>query len=300
VRSIRRGAFDCLAKPFDDVIRVRNTVGRALERVTLVRRNRELERALALPEGAPAPEVGPGGALNCGCPSDRVREGRFGACLMDEPERVADIVAAMQSSVAVPVTVKCRIGIEPTASALDDYDYLVDFVAAVARRGCRTFIVHARKAILSGLSPKQNREVPPLRHEIVRRLKADFPELEIVLNGGVRSVAEVRSHLDALDGVMIGREAYQNPYLLTDLHTAIVDRYFASPTREAVVRAYLPYVASQFERGVRQNALTRPLLGLYFGQQGARAWRRYLSEQSRTCPDPRFLLDSLRLVAAAA
>jgi tRNA-dihydrouridine synthase A len=196
--------------------------------------------------------------------------------------------------------VKCRIGIEPTASALDDYDYLVDFVAAVARRGCRTFIVHARKAILSGLSPKQNREVPPLRHEIVRRLKADFPELEIVLNGGVRSVAEVRSHLDALDGVMIGREAYQNPYLLTDLHTAIVDRYFASPTREAVVRAYLPYVASQFERGVRLNALTRPLLGLYFGQQGARAWRRYLSEQSRTCPDPRFLLDSLRLVAAAA
>ncbi|HSN71057.1 MAG TPA: tRNA dihydrouridine(20/20a) synthase DusA [Steroidobacteraceae bacterium] len=239
--------------------------------------------------------------LNCGCPSDRVQSGRFGACLMDEPERVAACVAAMRVAVTVPVTVKCRIGIEPSRSALTGYRFLAGFVETVAAAGCSVFVVHARKAILDGLSPKQNREVPPLQYEVVARLKQDFPALGIVLNGGVRRLTEVAAHLETFDGVMIGREAYQNPYLLAELHGAICDPGWRAPTREEVVRAYVPYVQARVAEGHRLTALTRPLHGLYAGRPGARSWRRFLSEQAARPQTPaEFLVDSLRIVREAA
>jgi tRNA-dihydrouridine synthase A len=239
--------------------------------------------------------------LNCGCPSDRVQSGRFGACLMDEPGRVADCVAAMRAAVDVPVTVKCRIGIEPTRSTLSDQEFLAGFVGTVAAAGCEVFVVHARKAILDGLSPKENREVPPLRYEVVSRLAADFPTLTIVLNGGVRRLTDVLGHLETFAGVMIGREAYQNPYLLAELHGAVVDPAWRGPTREDVVRRYVPYVGARLAEGHKLNALTRPLLGLYAGRPGARSWRRYLSEQAtRPQTAAEFLLDSLRIVREAA
>ncbi len=212
--------------------------------------------------------------MNVGCPSKRVRAGRFGACLMAEPERVADCVAAMGSAVAIPVTVKTRIGIDHQ----DSYAALAAFVERVAGHGCETFIVHARKAWLNGLSPKQNRDVPPLRYDIVGRLKQDFPSLTIVLNGGVTSLAQVRRHLTRLDGVMIGREAYHNPYMLADADRCIFGDQRAAPSRRDIVEAYLPFVAEELERGARLAPLTRHLTGLYLGQAGARAWQRAVSE----------------------
>ncbi len=212
--------------------------------------------------------------MNVGCPSKRVRAGRFGACLMAEPERVAECVAAMQSVVSIPVTVKTRIGIDHQ----DSYEDLAAFVGRVAGRGCDTFIVHARKAWLSGLSPKQNRDVPPLRYELVRRLKQDFPHLTIVLNGGVSSLEQARRHLARVDGVMIGREAYHNPYMLADADRWMVGDQRAAPTRREIVEAYLPFVARELARGARLAQLTRHLTGLYLGQPGARTWRRAVSE----------------------
>jgi len=212
--------------------------------------------------------------MNVGCPSKRVRAGSFGACLMAEPERVAACVAAMQSVVGIPVTVKTRIGIDHQ----DSYEALADFVGQVADHGCNTFIVHARKAWLTGLSPKQNRDVPPLRYDIVGRLKEDFPTLTIVLNGGVTSLGQVREHLTRLDGVMIGREAYRNPYVLADADGLIFDDHRAAPTRREIVEAYIPYVTRELEGGARLAHLTRHLTGLYLGQSGARAWRRALSQ----------------------
>jgi tRNA-dihydrouridine synthase A len=212
--------------------------------------------------------------MNVGCPSKRVRAGSFGACLMAEPERVAACVAAMQSVVGIPVTVKTRIGIDHQ----DSYEALADFVGQVADHGCNTFIVHARKAWLTGLSPKQNRDVPPLRYDIVGRLKEDFPTLTIVLNGGVTSLGQVREHLTRLDGVMIGREAYRNPYVLADADGLIFDDHRAAPTRREIVEAYIPYVTRELEGGARLAHLTRHLTGLYLGQPGARAWRRALSQ----------------------
>lgn len=210
--------------------------------------------------------------LNVGCPSDRVQSGRFGACLMAEPALVRDCVAAMRAAVDVPVTVKSRIGIDDH----DDYDFLRDFVGTVAESGCDTFIVHARKAILAGLSPKENREVPPLRYEMVYRLKQDFPQLSIMINGGVRDLDAVRAHLAKVDAVMIGREAYHNPYFLAELDREL--HGVEPPTREAVMTAFMDYVEARLKEGVRLTAMTRHVLGLYLGRPGARRWRRQLSE----------------------
>jgi tRNA-dihydrouridine synthase A len=215
--------------------------------------------------------------LNCGCPSSRVQSGRFGACLMAEPELVARCFAAMQDAVAVPVTVKCRI-------AIDDQDENVAldrFVAEVARAGCRTFIVHARKAWLQGLSPKQNRDVPPLDYGRVHRLKADRPELEIMVNGGIGGLDEVDGHLERVDGVMLGRAAYQEPWILADVDR----RLFGAPNRVAsrsqAIEAYLPHVEGELGRGVPLAAMTRHVLGLFNGLPGARAFRRHLAETAR-------------------
>jgi len=215
--------------------------------------------------------------INVGCPSDRVQSGRFGACLMAEPGIVAACYTAMSDAASIPVTVKTRIGIDER----DSYEDLADFVGTVASAGCGTFIIHARKAWLSGLSPKQNREVPPLRYETVYRLKRDFPHLEIVINGGIASQDAAAEHLQRVDGVMIGREAYHNPY-----HLAGIDRRFfgddaTPPTRHAVLAAYLPYVTRQLALGVPLGRMSRHLVGLFQGVPGARAWRRRLSEDSR-------------------
>ena len=211
--------------------------------------------------------------MNVGCPSKRVRAGSFGACLMAEPQRVAECVAAMATAVSIPVTVKTRIGIDHQ----DSYEALAAFVSQVAAEGCNQFIVHARKAWLTGLSPKQNREVPPLRYDMVRRLKQDFPDLTIVLNGGVTSLVQAQQHLSRLDGVMIGREAYHNPYMLVGADRDIFGEQRAAPSRRDIVEAYLPYVVEELARGARLAPLTRHLTGLYLGQTGARAWRRAVS-----------------------
>jgi tRNA-dihydrouridine synthase A len=211
--------------------------------------------------------------LNVGCPSDRVRSGRFGAALMATPERVAECVAAMSDRVRVPVTVKTRLGIDDC----DSYGFLRNLVQHVARAGCRTIIVHARKALLSGLSPKENREIPPLDYERVYRLKTDFPALEVVINGGLDGVRKSRAQLDHVDGVMLGRRAYREPYLLAALDAALFghDRV---PSREHALAAYLRYIRHELSRGTPLNGMTRHLMGLYAGQPGARRWRRLLSE----------------------
>jgi tRNA-dihydrouridine synthase A len=214
--------------------------------------------------------------LNLGCPSDRVQRGRFGACLMVEPDLVADCVAAMIAAVDVPVTVKTRIGVDET----DSYEALQAFVAKVAAAGCRCFTIHARKAWLSGLSPKENREVPPLRYEVVYALKRDFPELEIVLNGGVQSLEEAQAHLAQVDGVMIGRAAYQTPYVLAEADRLVFGEPAAPKSREQVVADFLPYVERQLAEGVPLKSITRHMLGLFNGLPGARAWRRHLAEEA--------------------
>ena len=213
--------------------------------------------------------------LNCGCPSERVQRGSFGACLMAEPRLVADCVKAMVDTVMIPVTVKHRIGIDK----FESYDFVRDFVGTVADAGCNVFIVHARNAILKGLSPKQNREVPPLKYDFVYRLKKDFPHLTIVLNGGVHTSGEIENHLAHVDGVMLGREAYHNPYLL-----ASFDRDFFGVdekiiTREAVEAKLAIYAAQQSVNDVPRHSIMRHTLGLYRGLPGARAWRRSMSQQ---------------------
>jgi tRNA-dihydrouridine synthase A len=213
--------------------------------------------------------------LNCGCPSDRVQAGRFGACLMAEPKLVRDCVAAMRAASALPVTVKSRIGIDE----LDSYQALVDFVGTVHEAGCTSFTVHARKAWLHGLSPKENREIPPLDYERVYRLKRDFPQLQIVLNGGVRSLAEIREHLQRVDGVMIGREAYQNPWALAQWDAALSGGVPAR-TRHEIVREFLPYIERQLSGGAKLSNMTRHILGLFQGVRGAKQWRRHLSENA--------------------
>jgi tRNA-dihydrouridine synthase A len=235
--------------------------------------------------------------LNIGCPSDRVQSGYFGACLMAEPELVADCVRAMREAVGVPVTVKCRIGIDE----LDDYAFLEHFVATVERGGCAVFIVHARKAILQGLTPKENREIPPLRYEIPALLKRERPHLCVVLNGGLGSVAEVRRWLPQFDGAMLGRAVYDNPYLLAELHSALVDPGAPLPSRQMVVARYADYVAARLAEGHRLPQMLRHVQGLYMGIAGARSWRRYLGEQARRPDaDERVLHESLPLVERAA
>jgi tRNA-dihydrouridine synthase A len=213
--------------------------------------------------------------LNCGCPSDRVQSGAFGACLMAEPETVAACVTAMRGAVETPVTVKCRIGIDDC----DEVPFLDRFIGTVSDAGCRRFIVHARKAWLKGLSPKENREIPPLRYDIVRKMKDKYPHIQFVLNGGITSVFDVKNHLQAFDGVMIGREAYQNPWLLAALEVEIFGATHVRP-RQTVARAMIPYIEAQARQfGTPAKSITRHMLGLYNGLPGARAYRRALSEQ---------------------
>jgi tRNA-dihydrouridine synthase A len=225
-----------------------------------------------------------------------VQRGAFGACLMAEPALVADCVKAMRDAVTIDVTVKHRIGIDDVAS----YDFVRDFVGAVAQAGCDTFIVHARNAVLKGLSPKQNREVPPLKYDFAYRLKQDFPDLEIIVNGGVKTQAEIDLHLAHLDGVMLGREAYHNPFLMATFDA----RYYPdlprgeTATRAAVIDRMLPYVSAQLARhggaGLRLNSITRHMLGLMAGMPGARAFRQTLSDSTRLAGgDPRLLLEAM-------
>lgn len=214
--------------------------------------------------------------LNVGCPSDRVQNGRFGACLMAEPELVADCMAAMKQVVNIPVTVKTRIGIDE----LDSYDHLCHFIDTVKQSGTETFIIHARKAWLSGLSPKQNREVPPLRYDIAYQVKKDFPELEIILNGGVTTLEQSTNHMEQLDGVMIGREAYHNPYFLSAVDNGFYGQDFDIPTRIAIAEEYCGYVQQQLDQDVYLGHMTRHILGLFFAQPKGKLWRRHLSENA--------------------
>ncbi len=229
--------------------------------------------------------------LNVGCPSDRVQQATFGACLMARPKRVADCVRAMQAAISIPVTVKCRIGIDDH----DDWEFLRDFVAAVSDAGCRTVIVHARKAILKGLTPKENREVPPLDYARAWRVKEEFPTLTIVTNGGLRTVPQVTEQLAHVDGVMLGREAYHNPYLLPALHRAFHDDGFETPPVERIVLRMHQYAERQVALGTPLRSITRHMLGLFNGRAGARAWRRALSEGvNRRNPSPSLIEDALR------
>ncbi len=215
--------------------------------------------------------------LNVGCPSDRVRSGRFGACLMLDPLQVARCVSAMSAASKLPVTVKSRIGVDDH----DSYADLQNFVATIADAGCQALIVHARKAFLSGLSPKENREIPPLKYEFVHRLKQDFSFLEIIINGGIRSLDQAAEQLAHVDGVMFGREAYQNPYMLADVDRRFFGDPLAKPSREEIIDRFLPYVRSQLAGGVPLVHITRHILGLFNGCPGARAWRRFLSNYAR-------------------
>jgi len=215
--------------------------------------------------------------INVGCPSDRVQSGAFGACLMSRPGVVADCVRAMRSVVSIPVTVKTRIGIDD----FDQYEFLRDFVSVNADAGCDTFVVHARKAILAGLSPKDNRSVPQLDYGRVYRLKEAFPELTIILNGGVTTVDECRAHLQHVDGVMIGRQAYHQPWFLTELEQAFGgDESWVVPHRHDVIQSLTPYIERELDDGAELKHITRHLLGIFAGRPGARAWRRFLSENA--------------------
>jgi tRNA-dihydrouridine synthase A len=214
--------------------------------------------------------------INVGCPSDRVQNGRFGACLMAEPGVVADCVAAMKATVDVPITVKTRIGIDER----DSYEELAGFTDTVLSAGCDLLIVHARKAWLKGLSPKENRDVPPLRYDVVERLKGDFPALPMVINGGITTLVQAKAMLATFDGVMIGREAYQNPWMLAEADTLIFGESPKPRSPEAVLDALFPYIERRLAEGVPLNAMTRHLLGLFQGRPGAKAWRRTLSEQA--------------------
>ena len=212
--------------------------------------------------------------LNVGCPSDRVQSGRFGACLMAEPALVAECVAAMAAAAPLPVTVKHRIGIDDQ----DSWRQLSGFVSTVSDAGCKTFVVHARKAWLQGLSPKQNRDVPPLRYELVHRLKRENPRLRFVINGGFRDLRSALAQIGPVDGVMLGREVYHNPYILAAVDGLFYDDPHAIPERGEVMAGFLPYVETQLQAGVALTAMSRHILGLFHGRPGARAYRRYLSE----------------------
>ena len=228
--------------------------------------------------------------LNCGCPSERVQKGAFGACLMAEPQLVADCVKAMRDAVSIDVTVKHRIGIDQT----DSYDFVRDFVGTVADAGCNTFIVHARNAILKGLSPKENREVPPLKYDYAYRLKRDFPDFEIIINGGIKTEAEIDEHLRHLDGVMLGREAYHNPFLMATFDQRYYGDDSASKSREQIVAVMIPYIQAQLAqhgaKGLKLNSITRHMLGLMTGLPGARAFRQVLSDSKKLAAGDAHLL----------
>lgn len=214
--------------------------------------------------------------INVGCPSERVQRGAFGACLMAEPQLIAECVRAMQGEVDIPVTVKHRIGIDDQ----EDYSAMHHFVETVANAGCKTFIVHARKAWLKGLSPKQNRDIPPLRYELVYQLKEDFPELEIIINGGIKTLDECQQHLEHVDGVMVGREAYQNPWMLAQVDALLYGKPALLERRKQVLPALYEYVEQQVAGDVHLNHMSRHVLGLFQGLPGAKKWRRYISENA--------------------
>jgi tRNA-dihydrouridine synthase A len=214
--------------------------------------------------------------LNVGCPSDRVQSGRFGACLMKEPDLVAECVAAMREAVSVPVTVKCRIGVDEQ----DPQEALFGFVDTVRKAGITSFAVHARKAWLKGLSPKENRTIPPLDYDLVRRLKAERPELEIILNGGIETLDQGLAETQTLDGMMIGRAAYHDPFILAEADSRLFGRTDPVTSRLEAVEAYRPYMADRLAQGARLHDMTRHILGLFTGQPGARLWRRILSEKA--------------------
>ncbi|RLQ23204.1 tRNA dihydrouridine(20/20a) synthase DusA [Seongchinamella sediminis] len=235
--------------------------------------------------------------LNCGCPSDRVQSGMFGACLMAQPLMVADCVRAMCEATELPVTVKHRIGIDD----MESYQQMLDFVAPVAEAGCGVFIVHARKAWLQGLSPKENREIPPLNYPWVYRLKRDLPQLEIIINGGIQTLDQCQQHLAQVDGVMIGREAYQNPWLLAEVDAELYGMDKTVISRDDVILQLLPYVERQLARGAHLNHITRHILGLYQGVPGARKFRRHLSENAyKKDAGIGVLTDALAMVQQAA
>lgn len=235
--------------------------------------------------------------LNCGCPSERVVRGAFGACLMAEPRLVADCVKAMHDAVDIDISVKHRIGIDD----VDTYGFVRDFVGTVAEAGCKIFIVHARNAILKGLSPKENREIPPLKYDFVYQLKRDFPELEVIINGGIRTVEEIDEHLKHLDGVMIGREAYHNPWLLS----VFDERYYGDApqpkSRLQVVESMLPYIEAQVATGgPRMNSIVRHMLGLMSGLRGARLFRQQMSDSKvLACGDANLLLQAAQAIELA-
>ncbi len=214
--------------------------------------------------------------LNCGCPSDRVQNNKIGACLMAEPGLVADCIAKMQNAVSIPVTVKHRIGIDNQ----DDYQDMAKFVSTIASTGCNTFIVHARKAWLKGLSPKENREIPPLDYEKVFQLKNEFPQLNIIINGGITNLEQSAHLLKNLDGVMIGREAYSNPYILAQVDQQLFSVEKPTISREDVFEQFIEYCAENLAKGIKLSHMTRHILGLFQGQAGARSFRRVLSEKA--------------------
>jgi tRNA-dihydrouridine synthase A len=214
--------------------------------------------------------------LNCGCPSDRVQNGMFGAVMMKDAEITANCISAMRDAVDLPVTVKHRIGVDD----YDSYEFLRDFVGRVAESGCEVFLVHARKAWLKGLSPKQNREIPELNYDRVYQLKKDFPHLEIIINGGVTTLEQTSEHLQHLDGVMVGREAYTNPYLLARVDQDIYGSIDPIKTREQIAAEFLHYIDNELSKGTKLNAMTRHILGLFHGMPGARQYRRHISENA--------------------
>ncbi|MBI1890071.1 MAG: tRNA dihydrouridine(20/20a) synthase DusA [Burkholderiales bacterium] len=235
--------------------------------------------------------------LNCGCPSERVQRGAFGACLMREASLVADCVKAMRDAVQIDVTVKHRIGVDD----VDSYEFMRDFVGAVADAGCTTFVVHARNAILKGLSPKENREIPPLKYDYVYRLKSDFPQLEIILNGGVKTLTEIDAHLQHVDGVMLGREAYHNPYVMEAFDVRYFNAQKTPQSRAEILQAMLPYIRRQLalygkeNGGLKLNSITRHMLGLTAGMPGARSFRQILSDSRKLASgSPELLLEAMR------
>ncbi len=215
--------------------------------------------------------------LNVGCPSDRVQSGRFGACLMAEPNLVAECVHAMMKNTQLPVTVKTRLGIDDR----DSYEELFEFIKKSANAGCETFILHARTAWLKGLSPKENRHIPPLQYNVVYQIKKDFPELEIIINGGIKTIKEINDHLGKVDGVMIGREAYHNPYFLSEADKIFYnDQNVENNTRKEVVEKIINYMDEQIKKNVHLKHMSRHILGLFQGEPGAKKWRRYISENA--------------------
>lgn len=234
--------------------------------------------------------------LNCGCPSDRVQNGMIGAILMRHPALVADCVKAMRDATGIDVTVKHRIGVDD----MEDYDGLLDFVGQVHEAGCNTFIVHARKAWLQGLSPKENREIPPLNYELVHQLKKDLPQLEIIINGGLQTIEQCQFELGHIDGVMVGREAYSNPWLLSEVDERLYLSEPTSKTRFSVAEEYMTYCERQLAAGSRLHHLTRHILGLFQGLPGARSFRRYISQHAhKDNASLNVLENALKLVSEA-